>query len=97
MFNTRSGHRPNLAHSRQPAGGPDWLKYVPASVRGLVRSHLPAGLPDVGFTIGGAAPLPHAAAARATAPAGAQSLSRPPAHARTSCMCRAAMPASRSR
>ena len=76
MFNTRSGHRPNLAHSRQPAGGPDWLKYVPASVRGLVRSHLPAGLPDVGFTIGGAAPLPHAATARATAPAGAQSLSR---------------------
>jgi poly(hydroxyalkanoate) depolymerase family esterase len=26
--------------------GPEWLKFVPAKVRGLVAAHLPAGLPD---------------------------------------------------
>src|SRR3982751_1032237 len=30
----------------QPATGPDWLNFVPQEVRGLVASHLPAGLPD---------------------------------------------------
>jgi poly(hydroxyalkanoate) depolymerase family esterase len=27
------------------SGGPSWLRYVPAEVRGLVQAHLPAGLP----------------------------------------------------
>src|SRR4051812_49894749 len=30
----------------QPTTGPDWLNFVPQEVRGLVASHLPAGLPD---------------------------------------------------
>ena len=32
--------------SSPPAAGPDWLRFVPAEVRGMVEAHLPAGLPD---------------------------------------------------
>src|ERR1700712_4002931 len=37
---------PASRHAPPPATAPDWLKFVPAEVRGLVESHLPAGLPD---------------------------------------------------
>jgi len=67
----------------QPATGPDWLQFVPKEVRGLVASHLPAGLPDYlgeaasGFSLPASAfahrgPLP----AEADLPVGAQFLSR---------------------
>ena len=57
------------------APGPDWLRFVPAAVRGLVRSHLPAGLPDVAGLPSGFGPAPRQAA-DATVPQGAQFLSR---------------------
>ena len=78
----------------QPAGpdsvagtapGPDWLRFVPATVRGLVRSHLPAGLPDLampdfatpdGITLPPGFGLPSHGAPEAEVPAGAQFLSR---------------------
>ena len=61
--------------------GPDWLKYIPAGVCGLVESHLPPGLPSDagrgGFTMPKGTPL-HSAPARSEAPLppGAQFLSR---------------------
>ena len=62
------------------ASGPDWLRFVPANVRGLVRSHLPAGLPDFagpdGVTLPSEfGPSPHVTA-KAVVPDGAQFLSR---------------------
>ncbi len=74
----------------QPAGldsvaktapGPDWLRFVPATVRGLVQSHLPVGLPDFAMPAGGVT-LPSGlglsshGTAEAVVPEGAQFLSR---------------------
>jgi poly(hydroxyalkanoate) depolymerase family esterase len=65
--------------------GPDWLRFVPETVRGLVQSHLPAGLPDFAIPAGGITlpsgfglPLrgPSHGAAEAVVPEGAQFLSR---------------------
>lgn len=62
------------------ASGPDWLRFVPANVRGLVQSHLPAGLPDfagpVGVTLPPGFGPPSHVAAKAMVPEGAQFLSR---------------------
>ncbi len=65
--------------------GPDWLRFVPTTVRGLVQSHLPAGLPDFAMPAGGItlpsgfgfpSRGPSHEAAEAVAPEGAQFLSR---------------------
>ncbi len=56
----------------QPAAGPDWLQLVPAEVRGMVESHLPAALRDLTGPAGGGYALPGAGLARPfPAPAGA--------------------------
>ena len=65
--------------STGPAGaaGPDWLRYIPAELRGLVASHLPPGLPDTlhGFAPpGGMPPRPGPAPGAANCPEGAQFL-----------------------
>lgn len=63
------------------AAGPDWLRFVPTNVRGVVQSHLPTGLPDVTGPVGGITLPPgfggsSHAAAETMAPEGAQFLSR---------------------
>ena len=63
------------------APGPDWLRFVPTNIRGLVQSHLPTGLPDFAGPVGGVT-LPSGfglashVAADAMVPEGAQFLSR---------------------
>ncbi len=62
--------------------GPDWLRFVPEEVRGLVQSHLPKGMEDFigqgmeGYTLpgGGLAP-PFPATVKPALPEGAQFLS----------------------
>ncbi len=60
--------------------GPDWLRFVPTTVRGLVQSHLPAGLPDFAMPAGVTLPsgfgLPSRGSSDVVAPDGAQFLSR---------------------
>lgn len=56
----------------QRATGPDWLRFVPAEVRGMVESHLPAALRDFAGEAGGGYTLPGGGLARPfPAPAGA--------------------------
>ncbi len=77
-----SAPQPPIPDPADAAGdGPDWLRFVPEQVRGLVRSHLPKGMPDfVGQGMDGYTPpgggLPHPpAAAKAALPEGARFLS----------------------
>ena len=72
--------RPAFLDDVAGASGPDWLRFVPTNVRGLVQSHLPAGLPDFAGPAGVALPSGFGpasdAAADAMVPEGAQFLSR---------------------
>ena len=76
----RSVPHPSAPDDEADASGPDWLRFVPANVRGLVQSHLPAGLPDFAGQAGGALPSGFGPlsrlAADAPVPEGAQFLSR---------------------
>ncbi len=71
--------RPTLDRADATGAGPDWLRFVPAEVRGLVQSHLPKGLEDFigqgmdGYAVPGGAAHPPAPAV--VLPEGAQFLS----------------------
>lgn len=76
------GTEPQPPSPDAAGAGPDWLRFVPEEVRGLVQSHLPKGMPDfIGRSMGGYTPPggglahPFPAAAKAPLPEGAQFLS----------------------